>query len=137
MITTLIDSKGKVVDTSINDEQRELFLKAGKKFARRFIDENKKFQRVSDRSVRVNNIEKLVEKQLEIEKKVIRQRPGEIAPQFGIEALKASIRDQFSIGRKKERELFNQLMAGEQSKSMIHAFFAERQVLKNSRTKKF
>ena len=130
LITTLIDSKGKLVDTSSNIEQRELFLKAGKKFAQSFIDGNKKFQRVSDRSVRVNNIEKLVEKQLEIEKKANRQRPGEIAPQFGIQALKASVRDQFSIGRTKERELFSQLMAGEQSKCMIHAFFAERQVLK-------
>ena len=130
LITTLIDSKGKLVDTSSNIEQRELFLKAGKKFAQSFIDGNKKFQRVSDRSVRVNNIEKLVEKKLEIEKKANRQRPGEIAPQFGIQALNASVRDQFSIGRTKERELFNQLMAGEQSKCMIHAFFAERQVLK-------
>ncbi len=129
LISTSIDSKGKFKDLSAN-EAREQYLEVGKKFAQELINKNQDFQRVSELSVKIKDEEHLVSKRLEFENKVKRQRPGEIAPLVGIKAVEVAVNYPFSEGRKKERELFTQLMESEQRKAMIHAFFAERQVLK-------
>ena len=129
LISTSIDSQGKFKDLSVN-EAREQYLEAGTKFAQELINKNQDFQRVSELSVKVGDEKQLVSRRLEFENRVKRQRPGEIAPLVGIEAVEVAVNFPFSEGRKKERELFTQLMASEQRKSMIHAFFAERQVLK-------
>ena len=129
LISTLIESQGKLTDLS-NEAARELYLAAGTKFAHEIIGKNTKIQRVSELAAKEVDKEQSAAKLLEIEKKVNQQRPGEIAPHFGIKALKTALNHKFSVGREKERELFVQLMEGEQSKAMIHAFFAERQVSK-------
>ena len=129
LISTSIDSQGKFKDLSVK-EAREQYLEAGKKFAQKLINKNLDFQRVSELSVEIKDEEHQVSKRLEFENKVKRQRPGEIAPLVGIKAVEVAVNLPFSEGRKKEREFFIQLMESEQRKSMIHAFFAERQVLK-------
>lgn len=52
------------------------------------------------------------------------------APQACIEAVRASTELPFDEGRKKEQELFAQLVIGDQSKALRHVFFAERTAAK-------
>lgn len=55
---------------------------------------------------------------------------GMLAPQKAIEAIEASITLPFDEGIKKERELFQECLFSDQSKALIHIFFAEREVAK-------
>ncbi|UWQ45230.1 FAD-dependent oxidoreductase [Leisingera aquaemixtae] len=53
---------------------------------------------------------------------------GATAPLACLEAVKAAMTLPFGEGLKKERALFQDLVASDESKALIHAFFAERQV---------
>ncbi|MBQ4827210.1 enoyl-CoA hydratase/isomerase family protein [Leisingera sp. HS039] len=60
--------------------------------------------------------------------KVARAARGAIAPIACLDAVEAAMSLPFEGGLKKERALFQELMASDQSTALIHAFFAERQV---------
>lgn len=54
--------------------------------------------------------------------------PKLYAPQRCVDAVQAAVELPFEDGLKRERELFMDCMASDQSKALIHAFFAERKV---------
>ncbi len=55
---------------------------------------------------------------------------GFLAPQHCISAIQATTELSFDAGMARERELFNELMASDQSRAQRYAFFAERQANK-------
>ena len=55
---------------------------------------------------------------------------GQISPVRAIDALELSLNTPFDEAMKREREMFMDLLATDQSKALIHAFFAERAVSK-------
>lgn len=59
-----------------------------------------------------------------------RRSRGQMSPIWGLEAVRGSVDLPFAEGLKQERALFNELMASDQSKGMIHSFFAEREAAK-------
>ncbi len=59
-----------------------------------------------------------------------RKIDGLHAPLGCIEAIRTATRKPFAEGRQKEEALFEQLVAGEQSKALRHLFFAERMAAK-------
>lgn len=66
----------------------------------------------------------------EYAQKMAKSRRGYEAPQRCIEAVRCAVTLPFSEGIKRERELFEALRAGDQSKAQRHVFFAEREVSK-------
>lgn len=57
-------------------------------------------------------------------------RRGQTAPLAAIEAVEAATRLSFDEGCRKEAELFQQCLFGDQSSALIHVFFGEREVAK-------
>jgi 3-hydroxyacyl-CoA dehydrogenase len=57
-------------------------------------------------------------------------RRGQTAPLAAIDAVEAATRLSFDDGCKRESELFQQCLFGDQSKALIHVFFGEREVAK-------
>jgi 3-hydroxyacyl-CoA dehydrogenase len=55
---------------------------------------------------------------------------GFLAPEYNIRCIEAAVHKPFEEGIKTERELFRELVTGNQSASQRHVFFAERQVWK-------
>ena len=55
---------------------------------------------------------------------------GMLAPMAAIDAVEAATKLPFDEGCAREKELFNKCLFDDQSKSMIHAFFGEREVAK-------
>ena len=53
---------------------------------------------------------------------------GQLSPAQAVRAVQASVEMPFDEGMKAEREMFMDLLEGDQSKGMIHAFFSERAV---------
>ncbi len=57
-------------------------------------------------------------------------RRGQTAPVAAIDAVEAATKLSFNEGCKRESELFQQCLFGDQSKALIHVFFGEREVAK-------
>ena len=57
-----------------------------------------------------------------------RRAPGRLAPLKAIEAVEAATRLLFEDGCKREEKLFMECLFSDQSKALIHVFFAEREV---------
>jgi 3-hydroxyacyl-CoA dehydrogenase len=55
---------------------------------------------------------------------------GQRAPQACVEAVRAALELSFDEGMRRERELFAELVAGDQSRALRHLFFAEREAAK-------
>jgi 3-hydroxyacyl-CoA dehydrogenase len=53
-------------------------------------------------------------------------RPKQAAPLRAVEAIEAAATLDFAAGCRREKQIFNECLAGEQAKAMMHAFFAER-----------
>lgn len=65
-----------------------------------------------------------------IREQVKKKARGLIAPMKAIDAIEAALTMPFAEGCKRERELFMECLFSEQSKALIHVFFAEREVSK-------
>lgn len=65
-----------------------------------------------------------------VREQVKKKARGLIAPFKAIDAIEAALTLPFDEGCKRERELFTECLFSEQSKSLIHVFFAERDVAK-------
>ena len=57
-------------------------------------------------------------------------RRNQQAPLRAVEAIEAAATMSFEEGRRRERELFSECLASDQSRALIHAFFAERAAAK-------
>ncbi|KIC41149.1 3-hydroxyacyl-CoA dehydrogenase [Ruegeria sp. ANG-R] len=62
---------------------------------------------------------------------VLKKGRGQLSPAIAVRAVQASCEaENFAAGQARERELFLELMASDQRKGLIHAFFSERAVSK-------
>jgi len=66
----------------------------------------------------------------EMNGRAAKQMRGQLAPVAAIQAVAAACEKPFDEGIAYERQLFDTLLTGEQSKAMIHVFFGERAVAK-------
>lgn len=66
------------------------------------------------------------EKRIEIQ----RSKPNQLAPLRCVDAVEAAFNLPFDEGMKRERELFTELLTGDQGKALVHVFFAEREAAK-------
>jgi 3-hydroxyacyl-CoA dehydrogenase len=66
------------------------------------------------------------EKRAEIKKR----QPGQTAPLRCVECVETAFKYPFAEGLKRERQLFGEALQDDQSKALIHVFFAEREVAK-------
>jgi 3-hydroxyacyl-CoA dehydrogenase len=62
--------------------------------------------------------------------KVKKKARGLIAPLKAVEAVEAAVAMPFAEGCKRERDLFRECLFSDQSRALIHVFFAEREVAK-------
>ena len=95
-------------------------------YAKRLVEQGAPQRRIRDMKAELDN-PNLFE---EYEKSIARRSRGFLAPFHCIKAVKAAVELPFDEGMKRERELFQELMASSQSKAQRHVFFAEREVAK-------
>jgi 3-hydroxyacyl-CoA dehydrogenase len=94
-------------------------------FARRVVAEARPLRRVRDRD------EKLIgEGFADAAENLTRRLQGQEAPVACVEAVRNAIVLPFEEGLERESELFQRLVAGDQSKAQRHIFFAEREAAK-------
>ncbi len=111
----------------ILDEIVEGDLKAAAlAFARKVVDEKRPLRKVSSLTAKVDSPTVFDD----FAKANARKFRGFIAPYKCIEAVKAATELPFAEGMKKERAIFTELQASDQSKAQRHVFFAEREVVR-------
>ncbi len=96
-------------------------------FARRVVAERRPVRRVRDRDDRL-----VAEGFADAAEALTRRLRGREAPAACVEAVRNAIILPFEEGLRRESELFQKLMAGDQSKAQRHVFFAEREAAKVS-----
>ncbi|OPL14626.1 MAG: 3-hydroxyacyl-CoA dehydrogenase [delta proteobacterium MLS_D] len=95
-------------------------------FAKRLIDEQVPIRRVSQMEPKLET-PTIFE---DFTRSIARKSRGFLAPYKCIEAVKAATELPFPEGMKREREIFTELQASDQSKAQRHVFFAEREVVR-------
>jgi len=98
--------------------------------ARKLIDDGAPLARVRDRQDKVEEYRGNREVFENFRKKNARKFRGFKAPENIIKCVEAAVELPFEEGMKRERELFVELMASEQSAAQRYVFFAERQTAK-------
>jgi 3-hydroxyacyl-CoA dehydrogenase len=111
----------------ILDEVVEGDLKAAAlAFAKRVVDEKLPIRKVSQLNAKVDSPAVFED----FAKSISRKSRGFIAPFKCIEAVKIATELPFAEGMKREREIFLELQASDQSRAQRHVFFAEREVVR-------
>jgi 3-hydroxyacyl-CoA dehydrogenase len=95
-------------------------------FARKAVDEKLPLRRVSKLAARLDSPTVFED----FAKANARKFRGFLAPYKCIESVKNAAELPFAEGMKKEREIFLELQASDQSKAQRHVFFAEREVVR-------
>ena len=98
--------------------------------ARRMVDKRMSIRRASATDDRVVETRGKPEVFEAFKKKMARRARGFEAPYACVECIEAAANLPYAKGTAKEREIFVELLASDQSKAQRHAFFAERQVAK-------
>ena len=98
--------------------------------ARRMVDKRMSIRRASGTDDRVVETRGKPEVFEAFKKKMARRARGFEAPYACVECIEAAANLPYAKGTAKEREIFVELLASDQSKAQRHAFFAERQVAK-------
>ena len=123
--TPIAAAKAKAI--GILDEIVEGDLKAAAMaYAKKVVDEKLPIHRVSSLSVKADSPGLFDD----FAKSIARKSRGFIAPFKCIEAIKAATELSFPEGMKRERAIFMELQASDQSKAQRHVFFAEREVVR-------
>jgi 3-hydroxyacyl-CoA dehydrogenase len=99
-------------------------------FARKVIAENRPLKKVRDLDDRIAAARGKPEIFDAFRKANARKFRGFQAPEYNIRCIEAAVNLPFDEGIKLERQLFRELVSGEQSAAQRHVFFAERQVWK-------
>ena len=99
-------------------------------FARKVVDEKRPVKRVRDRQDMVEPYRGQTEVYDEFRKKNARKFRGFPAPENIIKAVKAAADLPYDAGKKRERELFNELQGSNAANAQKYVFFAERAVNK-------
>ena len=95
-------------------------------FAKKVVDEKRPIRKVSSLAAKVDSPSVFED----FTKSIARKSRGFIAPFKCIEAVKAAVELPFAEGMKRERAIFVELQASDQSKAQRHVFFAEREVVR-------
>jgi 3-hydroxyacyl-CoA dehydrogenase len=99
-------------------------------FAMRVVGGGQKHPRVRDREDKIAEARGKPELFQEFRKTLDRRSRGFVAPGAAVTAVEAAVDLPFDQGIARERELFDELVNGEQSKAQRYAFFAERNAAK-------
>ncbi|MCG8491463.1 MAG: 3-hydroxyacyl-CoA dehydrogenase NAD-binding domain-containing protein [Sneathiellales bacterium] len=121
----------KALEVGLVDEVAEGDLKAAAiAFAEKVVAEGRPLVKISDRDDKLQEAKDNPGIFDEFRKSIARRTRGFEAPENCIKAVEASVNLPFPEGLARERELFTELVTGEQSKSQRYFFFAERQAAK-------
>jgi 3-hydroxyacyl-CoA dehydrogenase len=99
-------------------------------FARKVVAENRPLKKVRDLDDKIAAARGKPEVFDAFRKANARKFRGFQAPEYNIRCVEAAVNLPFDEGIKLERQLFQELVSGEQSAAQRHVFFAERQVWK-------
>ncbi len=99
-------------------------------FARQVVEEERPLVRVRDQDHLIHEAARRQEVFQSAREHYARTKRGMMAPQHCIAAVQATTEMDFEAGMKRERELFEELVASDQSKALRHMFFAEREAAK-------
>ncbi|MGH7397273.1 MAG: enoyl-CoA hydratase-related protein, partial [Candidatus Rokuibacteriota bacterium] len=103
---------------------------AGVAFAEKVVAEKRPLRKIRDLDDKTAPVRGKPEVFAEFRKSVARQTRGFRAPENCIKAVEAAVNLPFDQGLKRERELFQELMASPESKAQRYFFFAEREAAK-------
>ncbi len=121
----------KALEVGLVDEIADGDLKAcALAFAQKVVAEGRPLVKISDRDDKLQEARDNPGMFDEFRKSIARKSRNFEAPENCIKAVQASVDLPFPEGLKRERELFMELMQGEQSFSQRYFFFAERQAAK-------
>lgn len=121
----------KALKVGLVSEVIEGDLKAGAiAFAKKVVAEGRPLVKISDQTAMLEDARKNPGIFDEFRKSIARKTRGFEAPENCIKAVQAAVELPFPEGLKRERELFMELMQGEQSISQRYFFFAERMAAK-------
>ena len=95
-------------------------------YAKRVVDQKLPIRKVSQLTAKADSPAVFED----FAKSISRKSRGYIAPFKCIEAVKAATELPFAEGMKRERQIFVELQASDQSKAQRHVFFAEREVVR-------
>ncbi|WP_202842595.1 3-hydroxyacyl-CoA dehydrogenase NAD-binding domain-containing protein [Luteimonas saliphila] len=99
-------------------------------FARRVVAEDRPLRRVRDLDAKIEEARANPGAIEAFRRANARRFRGFLAPEYNIRCIEAALALPFDAALKEERRLFDELMAGPQSKAQRHVFFAERRVAK-------
>jgi 3-hydroxyacyl-CoA dehydrogenase len=99
-------------------------------FARKVVAEKRPLKKVRDSNEKVEAARGKPEIFAKFRKDTARKFRGFLAPEYNIRCIEAAVEKPFDDGIKVERELFRELVTGNQSAAQRHVFFAERSVWK-------
>ncbi len=103
---------------------------AGVAFAEKVLNEKRPLKKIRDLTDKIAAAKGKPEIFSAFRKSVARQTRGFRAPENCIKAVEAAVTLPFDEGMKRERELFQELMASPESKAQRYFFFAEREAAK-------
>ena len=122
----LLDSK-KAISLGLIDELILNVKEGAVSFAKQIIEDNVEIIRTCDKTKKISNTPYNVSSLAQVKDSVIKTAKGLIAPEKIAECVEKTINTSFEEGQKFEAATFAQLKDTDQSKGLIHAFFAERQ----------
>jgi 3-hydroxyacyl-CoA dehydrogenase len=122
-----IDAK-KALETGLVDEIVDDLRSGAIAFAERAVRDKLPLKRVRDRDDKVKNVDPAIF--AKYRENLAKRRRGFLAPVRCLETVEAAATLPFEQGLAKERELFLELMASDQSKAQRYFFFAEREAAK-------
>ena len=99
-------------------------------FAKEIIEENRPLKKVRDIDEKVKAAKGNDELFQNFRKSIERKTRGFLAPEYNIQCIEAAVNKPFDEGIKVERDLFIELISGNQSAAQRYFFFAQRQVAK-------
>lgn len=116
-----------IVDELVDEKD---LLASAIAFARKVVAENRPLKKVRDLDDKIAATRGKPEIFEGFRKANARKFRGFQAPEYNIRCIEAAVNLPFDEGIKLERQLFQELVSGEQSAAQRHVFFAERQVWK-------
>ncbi len=117
----------KAAEVGLVDEVIEGDLRAGAiAFAKKVVAEGRPLVKISDQDEKLQEAKENPAIFDDFRKSIARKTRGFVAPENCIKAVQAAVELPFVEGLKRERDLFVELMGGEQSFSQRYFFFSER-----------
>ncbi len=125
-----VPTKAAVADGIIDEIIEGDLLTGAIAFARRAIEEKRPLKRLRDQDEKLTPARANPQGLSELITPAVRRARGTRAPMACLEAMKNALSMPFDQALKRERELFVELLIGEESKAQRHLFFAEREAAK-------